>query len=203
MKAVLGTIGPRLLQYTVSSVNHAQKVTEDQCSPVQLKRARLDSSLLYHIQTRIVRFLKPKVHCLWPETIHMAIKLQPRRHLLIGMLRFTLRLPCHMMIMTMTLTMTNYDKNNNNIFLNDGVSYFFCFQRLLNTRVQSPLYRWVKLCHRSLRIWIPIHIEFHWASAQESHRMLIIMLWLDLSSLNTKFSWLAKTLKSSYKWKGW
>lgn len=67
------------------------------------------------------------------------------------------------------------------------VFHIFCFQRLLNTPVQSPLYRWVKLCRRSLRIWIPIHIEFHWASAQESHRMLLIMMWLDLSNLNTKF----------------
>ena len=78
----------------------------------------------------------------------------------------------------------------------------FCFQRLLNMPVQSPLYRWVKLYHRSLRIWIPIHIEFHWESVQESHRMLIIVMWLDLSNLIKTFSWLAKTLKSSYKWKG-
>ena len=41
MKAVLGTIGLRLWQYTPSSVSHVQKVTEDQCSPVWLKKARL------------------------------------------------------------------------------------------------------------------------------------------------------------------
>ena len=63
--------------------------------------------------------------------------------------------------------------------------------------VQSPLYRWVKQCHRSPRTWIPIHTEFHWVSAQESHRMLIIMMWLDLSNLSTTFSWLPKSLKSS------
>lgn len=31
----------------------------------------------------------------------------------------------------MTLTMTNYDKNNNNIFLNDGVSYIFLFSEVV------------------------------------------------------------------------
>ena len=57
--------------------------------------------------------------------------------------------------------------------------------------VLSPLYRWVKLCHRSLRIWIHIHIEFHWASVQESHRMLIIM--------NKTFLWLVKSLNLVYE----
>ena len=62
------------------------------------------------------------------------------------------------------------------------VYHIVCFQRLLNMPVQSPLYRWVKQCRRSPRTWTPIHTEFRWVSAQESHRMLMIMMWLDLSS---------------------
>ena len=49
--------------------------------------------------------------------------------------------------------------------------------------VQSPLYRWVKQCRRSLRIWIPIHTEFHWVSVQESHRMFNDYYMYDVAQL--------------------
>ena len=71
---------------------------------------------------------------------------------------------------------------NNKTYFCLIVYHIVCFQRLLNMPVQSPLYRWVKQCRRSPKTWTPIHTEFHWVSAQESHRMLMIMMWLDLSS---------------------
>lgn len=65
----------------------------------------------------------------------------------------------------------DYFAYNNKTYFWLIVFHIFCFQRLLNMPVQSPLYRWVKQYPRSPRTWILIHTEFHWVSAQESRRM--------------------------------